>query len=219
MICGQNVVMEIKLKDFLYINYFYSFTESDKKNAGLSEYPDEIIAYILYEQVKQGNKLDLNVFKDNIDADLLDGGFDWDLSKIPYLTVDISNLGFWNSVLIQKDFDLFFDCYPIRKNSYPKLGVNLLYNSKTKQYTKPHVNLSYCIYKEDKTNGFLAMKHNRGSFYTHKFANVNSFEVINNIKVIEVFSKNKNKYIGSSEYPTKAGKKININNLSELWEF
>ena len=49
-------------KDFLYMNYFYTLSEKEKQESAFKGFPDEVIARILYEQVRQGNPLNIQSF-------------------------------------------------------------------------------------------------------------------------------------------------------------
>ena len=70
----------------------------------LANFPIEVIERMLDCQVEQGNPRDVKIFQENIDATLEEGGFDWYGTK--------EELNFWCNVIIDKQFDLFFEKYP-----------------------------------------------------------------------------------------------------------
>lgn len=70
----------------------------------LTGFPEEVVEQMLNEQEKQGNKRDVRVFEDYIISDKSDYGFNWTDTELGY--------DFWDGVLSQKDFNLFFAKYP-----------------------------------------------------------------------------------------------------------
>jgi hypothetical protein len=75
------------------------------KNMGeLEGFPQEVIDKMLERQVEQGNSRDIQVFKHYKFAGKPNGGFDW------HKTIEGSV--FWNKVIADKKFDIFFDRYP-----------------------------------------------------------------------------------------------------------
>lgn len=73
--------------------------------------PQEIIDKMLERQVEQGNKKDASVFDNDIMKSKNSNGFSW--------IETIEGHTFWQDVLDDKKYDLFFQRYP--KNSYPKI--------------------------------------------------------------------------------------------------
>lgn len=69
----------------------------------LEGFPEEVVNCMLYYQQKQGNERDVEVFERNKSASRASGGFTW------WKTEEGSD--FWNYVIFDKDFDLFFDKY------------------------------------------------------------------------------------------------------------
>jgi hypothetical protein len=74
----------------------------------LTGFPKEIIARMLDCQEEQGNKRDVFVFEEHKSYSLYVGGFDWDKTKEGY--------DFWEEVITEKNFDLFFEKYPKQVN-------------------------------------------------------------------------------------------------------
>ena len=68
--------------------------------ANIKDVPCRIIEAMLFNQREQGNKIDIMVFKDMIDASICKGGFDWYDTKEGY--------DFWDDILFEGNFDLFF---------------------------------------------------------------------------------------------------------------
>lgn len=78
----------------------------------LEGFPIEVIEKMLYYQVEQGNKEDITIFKRSPNANYNMGGFQWSNTPDGY--------SWWNEVLNERNFNLFFKKYP-KKSSYPKL--------------------------------------------------------------------------------------------------
>lgn len=68
--------------------------------ANIKDIPCRIIEAMLFNQREQGNKIDIMVFKDKIDACKRTGGFDWYDTK--------GGSDFWADIIFEGDFDLFF---------------------------------------------------------------------------------------------------------------
>ena len=73
----------------------------------IKEFPIEVVQEIVNEQVRQGNRSDVEVFQDRVSAVGARGGFDWDLS--------LMGETFWRKVLFHKRFDTFFQKYPKKR--------------------------------------------------------------------------------------------------------
>lgn len=67
----------------------------------LTGFPQEIVEKILDEQERQGNKRDVSVFEKKAEAQLEDGGFDWESTNQDYL--------FWESILSYGELDYFYE--------------------------------------------------------------------------------------------------------------
>lgn len=74
----------------------------------LENIPIEIIERMLEYQVEQGNPRDVTVFQNSAYKNKQFGGFDW--------TSTPEGADFWQTVLIEEKFDLFFD-----RHLYPSL--------------------------------------------------------------------------------------------------
>ena len=76
----------------------YKVTEKDLIG-DIKDFPIEVVQKMVDEQVNQGNPADVSVFQKQ-----KYGGFDW------FKTTDGED--FWGRVIVDKNFDLFFDKYP-----------------------------------------------------------------------------------------------------------
>lgn len=68
----------------------------------LEGFPPEIVEKMLYYQEKQGNKRDVTIFEKRKDS--YSSGFCWDNTE--------EEFDFWDDVINNKNFDLFFEKYP-----------------------------------------------------------------------------------------------------------
>ena len=78
----------------------------------IKDFPIEVVQKMVDYQVEQGNKADITVFQIRNYASISLGGFSWSNT--------VEGFNFWDDVINDKEFDLFF-------NKYPKLeleGVN-----------------------------------------------------------------------------------------------
>ena len=74
----------------------------------LEGFPKEIIARMLDCQQEQGNPRDISVFEKRCDAGWCNKGFDWDGTQ--------EGFGFWEEVIDNKNFNIFFEQYPQKDN-------------------------------------------------------------------------------------------------------
>lgn len=82
----------------------------------LEGFPEEIVEWMLDNQVKQGNPRDVSVFGLNIEANAKQKGFDWDQTS--------EDSKFCRDVIASNKFNIFFEKYPrkpIQTSEYPKL--------------------------------------------------------------------------------------------------
>jgi hypothetical protein len=70
----------------------------------ITDFPEEIVAKMLEEQVKQGNPKNIKVFEKNVSPPRSAGGFTWSDTD--------DGQRFWEKVISYKDFNLFFKEYP-----------------------------------------------------------------------------------------------------------
>lgn len=75
----------------------------------IENFPIEVVEKMVEEQVKQGNKPDVEVFQRCAIAGAELGGFDWIKTKDPL---------FWTMVIDGRNFELFFTEYPRKSNVY-----------------------------------------------------------------------------------------------------
>ena len=73
-------------------------------------FPIEVVQKMLERQVEQGHTEDIKAFQENSCSTFY--GFDWNTSEEGH--------AFWNEVISQKDFDLFF-------KKYPKVDIHVYY--------------------------------------------------------------------------------------------
>lgn len=86
-----------------YQNKVYKVTEKDLKG-DINDFPIEIVQRMVDCQVKQGNYPDVIVFQNRNKTDLEHRGFAWSKTE--------EGLGFWDAVICEKNFNLFFQKYP-----------------------------------------------------------------------------------------------------------
>ena len=111
----------------------------------LRGFPTEVVNWMLEQQYKQGNPKKVHVFEKDILTSRVNGGFDW------YIVNKVMNSGFCNSVLKNRNFDLFFSYFP-KKSTYPKV----MWVSDVKEYLdSPLKRLKRVVFME-KNNKFLA---------------------------------------------------------------
>ncbi len=73
----------------------------------LEDFPLEVIDKMIERQVEQGNKTDVSVFEIENESNSLLGGFWWHKT--------IEGKSFWDKVILERKFDIFFDKYPKEK--------------------------------------------------------------------------------------------------------
>lgn len=100
----------------------FKVEQSDLVGA-IKDFPIVLVEKMIEEQVKQGNKADVDVFQKNATADAEDGGFDWDKTD--------DDIEFWQEVIGDSNFELFFKEYPNKtKLVYivgdSKIGKNII---------------------------------------------------------------------------------------------
>lgn len=67
-------------------------------------FPIEVVEKMVEEQVRQGNKPDVKVFQKNVSAGKSIKGFSWHGTEAGH--------SFWEKVLVEFNFELFFEKYP-----------------------------------------------------------------------------------------------------------
>lgn len=75
---------------------------------GIKDFPIEVVEKMIEEQVRQGNKANIGAFQEYPFAGISDNGFDWSETKDGY--------DFWEEVIGEGNFDLFFEAYPKNLN-------------------------------------------------------------------------------------------------------
>ena len=80
-------------------------TEQEFRNI----YPPEIIELMLQRQQEQGNPKNIQPFLDDIRIGKTNKGFNWDET--------VEGHHFWGYVLIDLEFDVFYEKYPKKRNS------------------------------------------------------------------------------------------------------
>ena len=80
--------------------------------------PVEIQRRMLDEQERQGNPRNAEVFKEDIEAGVLRGGFTWEKS--------VEGLDFWLEIILEGDFTAFYEKYPKRPLKVIPLHIKVL---------------------------------------------------------------------------------------------
>lgn len=85
---------------------------------GLAGFPEEVVNCMLYYQQKQGNERDIEVFERSVGTSGYSGGFTWDSTE--------EGFEFWNDVIKNRDFKIFFDKHPKTESTEFKSEVLLI---------------------------------------------------------------------------------------------
>lgn len=86
----------------------------ETEEGDIADFPPEIVEKMLEYQEKQGNKRNVKVFEKNRCSTCRAGGFDW-------IDTDEGS-EFWEKVIKQRDFDVFFGRYP-KDNPEPRTAA------------------------------------------------------------------------------------------------
>ena len=84
----------------------YKVTERNLKGK-IGNFPIEVVQKMVERQVEQGNEADVTVFQRHKTYGKSDGGFTWDETE--------ENYEFWDEVISEENFGLFFEKYPKEK--------------------------------------------------------------------------------------------------------
>lgn len=112
----------------------------------IERFPQEIVDKMLEHQVAQGNLKDIKVFQMDRASAKINGGFDWDSTP--------EKSQFWNRIIIDRNFDVFFQKYP--KLTLPRLVE--VRNNESSRWVKRvlvlirkvgSINIYYCIADTD----------------------------------------------------------------------
>ena len=76
----------------------------------LREFPLVVVQKMIERQVMQGNPANVKVFQADTTAEQLDGGFEWENSP--------EGWDFWNDVIVNMEFNVFFERYPESNRVY-----------------------------------------------------------------------------------------------------
>jgi hypothetical protein len=93
----------------------------------IADFPPEIVEMMLQRQFEQVGKRDVSVFEGMRDCGKSDDGFTWDESPEGHY--------FWEMVISDKKFDVFFEKYPKEFNSHIKTKQNEKGNTTTSSST------------------------------------------------------------------------------------
>lgn len=74
----------------------------------IKDFPIEVVEKMIEEQVRQGNCPNVEVFQRSVASEMEDGGFDWNETEDGY--------NFWEEVIVNSNFELFFKRYPKKTN-------------------------------------------------------------------------------------------------------
>ena len=88
------------------MNIMYKVKQSDLIGE-IKDFPIEVVQKMVEEQIAQGNAPDVTVFQNDSNAIVEYDGFSWEETE--------DGIEFWEKVVNERDFDLFFKKYP--KNS------------------------------------------------------------------------------------------------------
>ena len=83
----------------------------------IKEFPIEVVQEMVNEQVRQGNKADVEVFQERLYSGCVRCGFDW--------TDSVIGEDFWHDVLFNKRFDAFFQKYPKKQYSIERESISI----------------------------------------------------------------------------------------------
>ena len=89
--------------------------ENYEPKGDLVGFPKEIITRMLDCQQEQGNKRDVSVFEKNIIAGKNPKGFSWFFTK--------EGIDFWDEVISNKNFNVFFEKYPKKEDTSQEFKV------------------------------------------------------------------------------------------------
>ena len=107
---GENIISIDKFcEDFTHYDgseLYITENENPKLTYGgeIADFPIEVVERMLECQVEQGNKRDVSVFEREKKTTKHFNGFSWGETK--------EDLYFWDEVIMNKNFDLFFQKYP-----------------------------------------------------------------------------------------------------------
>ena len=105
--------------NLFHINDLTLYEEPTVYKGDIKGFPKEVVDKMLERQVEQDNFRDVSVFERERRYGIMDKGFDWEQSNEGYL--------FWEEVLDNKNFDVFFKLYP-KTNTMEKeiIGYKLI---------------------------------------------------------------------------------------------
>ena len=83
----------------------------------IKDFPIEVVQEMVNEQVRQGNKADVDVFQKNACRGGICGGFIWDRT--------VMGESFWCDVISNRKFNLFFQKYPKKQSSPEQKCVSI----------------------------------------------------------------------------------------------
>lgn len=86
------------------MNIMYKVKQSDLIG-DIKDFPIEVVQKMLEEQVAQGNAPDVVIFQHDSNANVEYNGFSWDKTEAGSI--------FWDKVINEHDFNLFFKKYPV----------------------------------------------------------------------------------------------------------
>ena len=83
----------------------------------IKDFPIEVVQAMVDEQVMQGNNADVVVFQNSATENCRVGGFTWERA--------VRGRDFWNDVINNKNFNLFFQKYPKKQSSQEKNCISI----------------------------------------------------------------------------------------------
>lgn len=167
----------------------YQVTEKDLVG-DIKGFPVEVVQKMIEEQVKQGNKANVEVFQNRRYNDKTHKGFSFNKSAEGFY--------FWTEVVVRSNFDLFFQKYP-KQNNNTKNSIDM-----TQDKTITPLEKDYLIFLSDakvrvETNPkFSLYKYTR---QCRKNANIS--QILQDMNVVKTEGKSSNtKYYWIGANPT-----------------
>lgn len=178
----------------------------------IENFPRVVVDFMLKYQYEQNKQKRLGVFERNAAAQRKDYGFDWDFTKEGY--------NFWDNVINKKNFNLFYEMYPLCKNiNYKAIYKTDEEDVKIKSSVKEH--LKY----RDILTGFVFTKRG-GNVHEDYDIKVDRVEVIEDDfdLILHFYDYGNKKYtsmyfyeiLNSDNYATEDGEEITYEFLDKL---
>lgn len=96
-----------------------------KYKGDLAGFPDEVVDWMLDQQVAQGNPRNVGVFEKNKTTDTYKGGFNWEIAVVPRCYIG-RQYEFCKQVIEYRKFDLLAELYPKKWEFEPEIDLDAL---------------------------------------------------------------------------------------------